>query len=352
MAQVVTIDGLDLSSVKVVESFETKGHTQVIVIDPEDLHDTIRNLQSQELQHLSTIVGLHENGNLTSYYPLSTPRTGAPFARAIHVKTTVPVDNPVMQSIEDLFPVANVYERELTDLFGIEFTGVGSRDVLLLPDDFPTGYYPLRKDMTSRELQEMLTKMNVGGSITKPLKDYSTKENGDVTDYSISVGPQHPTHKEPIRFHFFVNGENIENVDLRIGFNHRGIEKALEMNSWTQNLYLIERICGICSAAHQLAYTITAEKIAGIEDEIPERANWLRVLIAEFERIHSHILWYGVLAHDAGYDMMFHISWRDREVIMDLLEKMTGNRVNYSIQAIGVYVGIFLLNYKLKCLLN
>ncbi len=157
----------------------------------------------------------------------------------------------------------------------------------------------------------------------------------ETEDYAISVGPQHPTHKEPIRYISQMKGETIEEVDLRIGFNHRGIEKAFEARTWFQNLHLAARLCGICSAAHQFVYPMAAEKCADLHQDIPKRAQYIRIIIAELERIHSHILWYGVLAHDTGYDTMFQITWRDREIVMDLLEMISGNRVNYAMYTLG-----------------
>ncbi len=324
----------------------------LLIVEPKELIPAITNLHGQGLTHLSTIIGLQENSHLSLLYPLSKPVQFAhsPLARPMIVKTQVGLDDPKIDTIMDIMPVADLYERELTDLLGISFGEKGT-DRFLLPDDFPEGMYPLRKEFNSKELQDKLTEMGVGSATApadfKGLGSYSPPPLNNVSDrytvtsvksdadYSLSIGPQHPTHKEPIRFQFYVKGENIEDVSLRIGFNHRGIEKALEMNTWLQNQYLIERICGICSAAHQSAYVLTAEKIAGIIYEVPDRANYIRVLIQELERIHSHILWYGVLAHDSGYDMMFHITWRDREDVMDLLEKISGNRVNYSMFKIG-----------------
>ncbi|MFW9995912.1 MAG: nickel-dependent hydrogenase large subunit, partial [Candidatus Odinarchaeota archaeon] len=157
----------------------------------------------------------------------------------------------------------------------------------------------------------------------------------ETADYAISVGPQHPTHKEPVRFIFQIKGETIQDVDLRIGFNHRGIEKALENRTWLQNLYLTTRLCGICSVAHQLAYVYAAEKCFKIENDVPERAHYIRTIIAELERVQSHMLWYGVLAHDTGYDTLFHITWRDREIVNDILEMISGNRVNYAMYTLG-----------------
>jgi len=154
-------------------------------------------------------------------------------------------------------------------------------------------------------------------------------------DFSIPIGPQHPTHKEPMRWTCHVRGEYIVDVDLRLGFNHRGMEKAFEARTWIQNLYLAERLCGICSSIHQFLFCANFEKLHGKYDEVPDRAKYLRMLMLEMERIHSHMLWYGVLAHDAGFDTLWHITWRDREIIMDMCEIMSGNRVNYAFPTLG-----------------
>lgn len=151
--------------------------------------------------------------------------------------------------------------------------------------------------------------------------------------FVIPIGPQHPALKEPTSFYFTVDGEVVVDVDPRIGYNHRGIEKAMEVRNYIQNLYIVERVCGICSNAHQTAYTGAVEEVAGIE--IPERAKYIRVLFHELERIHSHLLWLGVAAHEIGFDTLFYYVWRDRELVMDLLEEISGNRVNYAIPTVG-----------------
>src|SRR5512136_2720497 len=157
--------------------------------------------------------------------------------------------------------------------------------------------------------------------------------NRETERFTISIGPQHPALKEPGSFQFTVDGEIVTKAYVRLGYAHRGIEKATEQRSWIQNLYLLERICGICSHIHATAYCLTAEKLANVE--APPRAQAIRVLVAELERIHSHFLWMGVSAHEAGFDTLFMYSWRDRETIMDLLEGLTGNRVNYSANVLG-----------------
>ncbi len=152
-------------------------------------------------------------------------------------------------------------------------------------------------------------------------------------EFIIPLGPQHPALKEPESFLFKVDGEVVVDVEVRRGYNHRGIEKAMESRTYVQNLYIVERVCGICSNAHQTAYTQCVEEIGGIE--IPERAKWIRVFINELERIHSHLLWLGVAAHEIGFDTLFYYVWRDREVVMDMLEAISGNRVNYAMPTVG-----------------
>jgi NADH-quinone oxidoreductase subunit D len=151
--------------------------------------------------------------------------------------------------------------------------------------------------------------------------------------FIIPIGPQHPALKEPGHFELTVDGEVVTNATVRLGYAHRGIEKAAEARSWIQNIYLMERICGICSHVHATAYTVGVEQLAGVS--APPRAQAIRTLVGELERIHSHLLWVGVAAHEAGFDTLFMYSWRDRETVMDILEALTGNRVNYSTNLLG-----------------
>jgi NADH-quinone oxidoreductase subunit D len=155
-------------------------------------------------------------------------------------------------------------------------------------------------------------------------------EAGDV---QVPVGPQHPALKEPESFLIHLRGEKITAVNIKLGYNHRGIEKACEGRTYIQDMYLLERICGICSHAHSTAYVQAVEELAGLE--IPKRAKYIRTLVAELERIHSHLLWLGVAGHEIGFDTLLMYTWRDREIVLDILAQLTGNRVNYGINTIG-----------------
>lgn len=149
----------------------------------------------------------------------------------------------------------------------------------------------------------------------------------------IPFGPQHPALEEPESFNLLLEGERVAAASVDLGYNHRGMEKAAEKRTYIQNIYLLERICGICSHSHSTCYVQTVEALAGIEP--PLRARYLRVLIGEFERIHSHLLWLGIAGHEIGFMTLFMYAWKDREIVMDILEMLTGNRINYGMNIFG-----------------
>ncbi len=151
--------------------------------------------------------------------------------------------------------------------------------------------------------------------------------------FIVPIGPQHPALKEPGHFEFTVDGEVVTDAKVRLGYVHRGIEKGAEDRNWTQCMYLVERVCGICSHVHAFALVLGIEKLAKVT--VPPRAQTIRILVGELERIHSHLLWLGVAAHEGGFDTLFMYSWRDRETVMDLLEGISGNRIHHSTNLIG-----------------
>ncbi len=151
--------------------------------------------------------------------------------------------------------------------------------------------------------------------------------------YTIPIGPYHPALEEPIHARLTVDGEQIRDAKVFVGYNHRGIEKLAQERNFIQTLVLVERVCGICSHSHALAYALCIEHIMGAE--VPRRGQYIRVIIAELERIHSHLLWLGIVCHIVGHDSVFMQCWNDRERTMDTLEALTGNRVNYAMNTIG-----------------
>ena len=149
----------------------------------------------------------------------------------------------------------------------------------------------------------------------------------------LAAGPVHPLQEEMEFFQLYIDGETVVDIDVRLSYNHRGIEKISESLQFDQVPFLVSRICGICSASHPLAYVQAVEEIAGIIP--PERALYVRTIINELERIHSHILWVGLAGHFIGYETVFMWAWKYREPVLDMLEKITGNRNNYGNVKIG-----------------
>ena len=149
----------------------------------------------------------------------------------------------------------------------------------------------------------------------------------------LAVGPFHPLQEEMEYFQLTLDGEIVTDIDVRISYNHRGMEGISETLQFDQVPYLVSRICGICSASHPLAYVQAVEEFVSVE--VPERALYVRTIINELERIHSHILWVGLGGHFIGYDTVFMWAWKYREPVLDLLEEITGNRNNYGNVRVG-----------------
>ncbi len=161
-----------------------------------------------------------------------------------------------------------------------------------------------------------------------------TVEEKAKATYTVPVGPIHPALKEPVRLALNVDGEVIVDTDVFLGQVHRGIEwLGMNRNNPIQTIYLAERICGICNICHPFSYVLALEHAAGIVP--PPRADYIRTITAEMERIHSHLLWAGVAAHEIGFDTIFYLAWQVREEIMDLIEYVTGNRVTKAMFQIG-----------------
>ncbi len=149
----------------------------------------------------------------------------------------------------------------------------------------------------------------------------------------IPIGPYHPLQEEPEFFRLHVDGERVEKLDIQIGYNHRGIEKLAESKTYDQVVFLVERVCGICSTSHPMASVNAMEDLAGIT--APERALYIRSFICELERLHSHLLWLGLAGHFIGYNTVWMWAWKYREPVLDIFEKVTGNRQHYAMMKVG-----------------
>lgn len=149
----------------------------------------------------------------------------------------------------------------------------------------------------------------------------------------IPFGPQHPVLPEPLHLDLILEDEKVVGAVPAIGFVHRGLEKLVEKRDYNEMLYVIERVCGICSFVHGQGYAQTVEGVFGIE--VPDRARYLRTIWAELSRVHSHLLWLGLMADAFGFESLFMHCWRVREKVLDIFEETTGGRVIFSVVKVG-----------------
>jgi len=229
---------------------------------------------------------------------------------------------PVIPSITPDIPGAAWAEREIRDMIGVVPIGHPDPRRLVLPDDWPEGVYPLRKDFAFDERPP---------SVPHSRPPLSVPPQGSSL---LPIGPFFPTLEEPVFLNLFVQGEHIIGVDYRGFYNHRGVEKLADaVLTYRQVPFLAERICGICGFVHSASYCQAIEAAAGIS--IPPRARYLRTILLELERLHSHLLWIGLACHFIGFDTLFMQAWRIREPVMWLTEYLTGNRKTYGMNQIG-----------------
>jgi Ni,Fe-hydrogenase III large subunit len=152
-------------------------------------------------------------------------------------------------------------------------------------------------------------------------------------EFTLPIGPQHPALAEPIHFRLKVDGETVVDAEMHLGYNHRGIEKALEGRQWFKGVFLSGRICGICSQSHTACYSQGIEKLARVE--VPDRGKYSRTIFAELERMHSHMLLLAVAGHTIGFDTAFHYIWRDREYVLEIMELLSGKRIQHDFNTVG-----------------
>lgn len=149
----------------------------------------------------------------------------------------------------------------------------------------------------------------------------------------LPFGPQHPVLPEPLQLKLVLEDERVVDVVPGIGYVHRGLERLVEKRDYLESVYVVERVCGICSVMHAQAYCQGIESLLGLE--IPERAKYLRVVWAELHRMHSHLLFLGLMADAFGFESLFMQCWRIRERILDIMEQTTGHRIMVSINTVG-----------------
>ncbi|MGD0538886.1 MAG: NADH-quinone oxidoreductase subunit C [Verrucomicrobiota bacterium] len=239
------------------------------------------------------------------------------------VLTHLPADRPQVDSISAAVPAASWAEREIRDLVGIEMLGHPYPKRLVLPDGWPDGVHPLRKDFAWNEVP--------AGFDDEREFNFDTPPAGCTV---VPFGPFHPTLDEPAHFRLYVEGEMVRGCEYRGFMVHRGIEKLAEsVLTYNEIPMMAERICGICGCVHNVAYAQAVEGAVALRP--PLRAEYIRTIMLELERLHSHLLWVGLAGHIVGFDTLFMQCWRIREPVMWIAEKISGNRKTYALCVIG-----------------
>ena len=326
------------TKVKVLEVTRQADDQITVLVDRNDLPLAVKTLYYDIGGFISTMIPNDErqiNGSYALYYAIS--MEGSKMTEAddfaaedkcfITVKTLIPGSDPTFPSVTPLVPACVWYEREAYDMFGLVAEGLPDKRRLVLSDDWPDGLHPLRKDaMDYRYRPDPVDHRD------EPDAEFLFPTGDAVVD--VPLGPLHVTSDEPGHFRLFCDGDEIIDADYRLFYQHRGMEKLAENRmNYDQMGYLAERVCGICGYAHAIACIEAAEK--AIKLEIPLRAQAIRVICLEIERLHSHLLNIGLACEVTGnYNAFMHI-FRVREYSMELAQLVTGGRKTYGNVVMG-----------------
>ncbi len=306
---------------KTIEYMRVRGNIHMFEVRKKDLPDILDHAYNKLGGHFMTMAGT-DTRDLSNCFVLDYVLGWREKGILAVFRTKIPRGDEDFPSATPYVPCADWYEREVKDFLGLTPVGHPRPLKLLLPDDWPEQSYPLRRDY--RYDQRPPSTEKEGYPFKVPEKRVSI----------IPYGPYHFAMEEPMHFRIFVDGERIVDADFRGGFNYRGVEKIAEAKlNYGKIPFIAERICGICGFTHSECFVQALEKAA--EANIPDRAKWIRTILLEIERIHSHLLWLGVASHLVGFDSGFMQFWRVREKIMLLAELLTGNRKTYGMIALG-----------------
>ncbi|MDM8537490.1 NADH-quinone oxidoreductase subunit B/C/D [Desulfobacterales bacterium HSG17] len=313
-------------------------------VEKDKLHDIflfLKNKSSEKFRRLEDLTAIDESArkqrenypDYTLVYSLVSLDTGS----RIRIKAPISGKAPFTKSITDIWPSANWYEREVFDMFGLRFEGHPNLSRILMPHDWQG--HPLLKrypgrasDMPAYTLAD--AQKNQPGDAGIFLRQAGNKsDSADEDEMILNIGPHHVSTHGLLRYIVTLDGEEIKDMEMEIGYHHRGAEKIGERQNWHQFIPYTDRIDYLAGAANNLPYVMAVEKLAGIT--VPERAQCIRVMLSELFRLSNHLVFTGTFAHDIGAMTPTFYTFREREMILDIVELITGGRLHPSWFRIG-----------------
>lgn len=314
-----------------------KNQLDAKVVAPADLRKEMERLRAEEhMDFLENLTGLDwEEEGLGVIYQLESTETG----KRVSLKSVcADRENPMLPSVSDLWDIANIYEREVYDFYGIIFTGHPDMRRIFLREDWVG--FPMRKDdeteknnplrMTNEPLADVTTSytLNADGTVTK-------QENKifEEDEYVVNIGPQHPSTHGVLHFRVSLDGERIRKIDPVLGYIHRGVEKISESLTYPQTLALTDRLDYLGAMQNRHALCMCIEQAMGVE--VSDRVKVIRTIMDELQRIDSYILFFSCLCQDLGATTAFLYGFRDREKILDIFEETCGGRLILNYNTIG-----------------
>lgn len=323
----------------------TMDSIPTIWVAQEKVHALLKRLKTQadyrmlyDLTAIDERVRTHRQGQPKSDFTLVYHLLSFGKNADIRIKTPLIGEYPSIQTITDIWANANWYEREVWDMFGITFVGHPHLRRILLPPTWKG--HPLRKEHPARatemepfQLPEEKQAREQEALQFRPEDWGMQRQNEDAEFMFLNLGPQHPGTHGVLRLVLQLDGEVIVDIVPDIGFHHRGAEKMGERQSWHTYIPYTDRVDYLGGVMNNFAYVSAVEKLAGIE--VPERAQVIRVMMAELFRLSSHLVWYGTFAQDIGALSPVFYMFSDRERIFDIVEAITGGRMHPSWFRIG-----------------
>lgn len=311
----------------------------IIEVDIKDFRQEMLRQRGKGMDFLREMVGMDWNEEgLGAIYMLESSSTHEIVELAVKTKER---KNPQLPTVSDIWHIAELYEREVYDFFGIRFNGHPDMRRLFLRYDW-TGY-PLRKDY---DTSEAINPVRLSSEKEEDLiREYEVREDRQLAElveklkimhydqYVINIGPQHPATHGVLRFRLSVEGEVVRKIDIRCGYIHRGIEKLCESRTYPQTLAFTDRLDYLSAHQNRHALCMCIEKAMGLE--VTERVQYIRTIMDELQRIDSHLLMFSCMAMDMGAITSFIYGFREREKVLDIMEEVTGGRLIQNYNVIG-----------------